>query len=325
MRKVLFLSLLLYVALFEVVAQALDRNKNDGPLPPMPIYSDTTQWYITNRNSDIDIFYIISTETGDYQQEGATCHFADTYTTSTRLPLLSEMQGVDNLLSGKLNFYSPYYRQCSMQTFASDSLLNCRLPVAMSDVRRAFDYYLHHLNGGRPFILAGYSQGGMIAIQLLKEMDQTTLDHLVACYIIGATISSQDLKECPAIKPAQNATDTGVTICYNSVRDASCALDLYHSSKVAINPVNWRTDSTVATLITEPSPIKPGIKQEKDTLSVHLDTASGLIFVDGFTATDYVLPIIGKQGCYHSREIWLYRNCLRSNMQARASAFRSKQ
>ena len=75
--------------------------------------------------------------------------------------------------------------------------------------------------------------------------------------------------------------------------------------------------------MTEPTPLLPVDQQKKDTLKVHLDTASNLIFVSGYTATDYVLPLIGCEGNYHSREIWLYRDQLRENMQQRVSAFRS--
>jgi hypothetical protein len=54
-------------------------------------------------------------------------------------------------------------------------------------------------------------------------------------------------------------------------------------------------------------------------MTVHLDKASGLLFVEGFTAQDYILPLIGVEGNYHSREIWLYRQQLRENMALRAA------
>ena len=228
------------------------------------------------------------------------------------------MQGVDALIGGSLNFYSPYYRQCSLQTFTSDSLLQARLPIATDDVRRSFRYYLHHLNGGRPFVLVGYSQGAMIMLQLMKEMDNATYSRMIAAYAIGATISQEILDANPRIVPARSADDTGVTICYNSVRNTSCVMMGWECSAVAINPVNWRTDATPATLITEPSPLIPLDQQQRDTLTVTLDPTSGLLLVDGFTGTDYILPLIGKEGNYHSREIWLYRDHLRDNIAQRA-------
>lgn len=312
------------ITIFAAVAVAAAQGGSsfcDEPLPIMPVYADSTQWHVTDRNAKVDVFYIISTEIGDYCIDGVTRHYSDTLYDSIRRLLLGEMVGVDRLVSGDLNFYSPYYRQCSLQLFTSDSLMRHRLIVPTCDVRRAFGYYLDYLNNDRPFIIAGFSQGAMIALQLLKEMDIDTRRRMVAAYIIGATITKEDIEHCPNIKPAQGADDTGVTICYNSVRDTHCVIPLLQSSAVAINPVNWKTDDTPAILITAPSPHEPVSDPTVDTLTVHLDVASGLLLVDGFTATDYVLPLIGREGCYHSREIWLYRDCLRQNMATRAAAF----
>ena len=295
------------------------RSVSDA-LPNEPDYSDSTQWYMNDRGGQADLFYIISTETGDYtRSEGTLCHYADTYNDSVRGPLRGEMTGVDHLLSGNLNYYSPYYRQCSLQSYASDSLTQARMPLPTGDVRRAFNYYLEHLNQGRPFILAGYSQGAIILLELLKEIDDSAINRMIAAYVIGATVD--DDARHPHIMAARRADDTGVTICYNSVRDAGCALPHFEYSAMAINPVNWRTDDTPATLTTEPSPHIPADRQQKDRLTVRLDPTTRLLFVDGYTGTDYVLPLIGKEGCYHSREVWLYREQLRLNMALRADSF----
>jgi len=296
------------------------RQTAEDFVPAEPNYDKPSQWYMTDRHGQADIFYIISTETGDYTNaDGSICHYANTYADSLRAPLLGEMKGVDTLLSGRLNFYAPYYRQCSLQSFGSDSVARERLPLAVDDVRRAFAHYLKNNNQGRPFILAGFSQGAVIALQLMSEMNDETYARMVAAYIIGTNISQEMLDNNSRIRPAQGADDTGVTICYNSVRDESCSL--WPRSAVAINPANWHTDSQEATIITEPSPLVPIDQQQKDTLKMHLDTASNLVIVSGYSAMDYVLPLIGKEGNYHSREIWLYRDQLRENMELRASAF----
>ena len=292
---------------------------SDGKsIPAAPDYQDSTQWYVTNRQAAADVFYIISTETGDYRlPNGEMCHWADTYSDSLRAPLYAEMLGVDTLISGRLNFFSPYYRQCSLQSFQSDSLTAERMPLATDDVRRAFKHYLKHQNGGRPFILAGFSQGAHIMLELLKEMDDHTYQKLIAAYAIGIAIH----ETAPHIVPAKRADDTSVTICYNSVRDTSCTMRGWEQSIMAINPVNWKTDSTRATLITEPSPLLPVAEQKQDTMTIHLDTTKGLLIVEGFTAQDYVLPLLGVEGNYHSREIWLYRDQLRENMALRAARY----
>lgn len=297
---------------------------DDGPLPAAPDYQDTSQWYITDRQAAADVFYIISTETGDYcTADGQVCHYADTYRDSLRAPLYGEMLGVDTLVSGRLNYFSPYYRQCSLQCFDNDSLAAIRITVPLDDVRRAFQYYLRHLNKGRPFILAGFSQGAHLMLELLKELDDSDYQRMIAAYAIGIVVSREEceVKDGKRIVAARGADDTGVTICYNSVRDTNCAMDGWQQGSIAINPVNWRTDSTAAILITEPTPWLPVAEQKKDTMTVRLDTATGLLIVEGYTATDYMLPLYGKEGNYHTREVWLYRDQLKENMALRASRF----
>ena len=297
-----------------------DASKVTSSLPAAPDYADSTQWYVSDRGAEADVFYVISVETGDYLlPDGTVCSYADTYRDSLRAPMTAEMAGVDTLVGGRLNFFSPYYRQCSLQSFTIDSLAKERQQLPTDDVRRAFDYYLHHINNGRPFVLAGFSLGSMIVTRLLGEMDRPTYSRMVAAYAIGSSISEQQLRESPFIRPAQGADDTGVTICYNSVSDPSAGM--WPRSAVAINPVNWRTDSTSASLAVVPSPLIPADQQEKDLLTVHLDPPSNLIVVEGYTADDYILPLIGCEGNYHSREIWLYAQQLKENIALRTKAF----
>ena len=304
---------------FCVIGMSCSQDKT---LPKAPVYSDASQWYITERNADADMFYIISTEIGDYTlEDGTVRHLADTYLDQTRQPMYGEMLGVDTLTSGRLNYYSPYYRQCSLNSFASDSI-SYRFNIALDDVRRAFAYYIDNQNNGRPFVLAGFSQGAMIVRELLKEMDESVYQRMVATYLIGIKVSEEELTTNPHLRQAQGATDTGVTICYNSMRGEDADYPTHNGSNVlAINPVNWRTDGSVATLITEPSPLKPVSEQTKDTMTVQLDTLSNLLLVSGYSATDYVLPLIGSQTSYHTREIWLYRDQLKENIQQRVDAF----
>lgn len=309
----------LFLLIAFLLAPALPASALREYIPMAPDYADTTQWYIRDRGAAVDVFYIVSTETGDYHRaDGTLAHFADTYADSTRLPLYGEMLGVDTLVSGRLNYFSPYYRQCSLQTFTNDSTAAARRPIAVGDVRRAFRYYLEHLNHGRPFILAGFSQGAGIMLDLLRELPDDAYHRLVAAYAIGNSITPAMAAD-PHIWPAQGADDLGVTICYNSVRTPECSF--FPRSAFCINPVNWRTDGLPATLINEPTPWRPRSEQQKDTMTVALDPVSNLLLVRGYSATDYMLPLKGKPGNYHTREIWLYSEQLKENMALRAATF----
>ena len=304
------------LALTSVVAVSCRKSQSVRPVavvPGPPAYSNATQWYVADRNAPVDIFYIISTETGDYTLGAQPCHFADTYNDSIRALLYGEMKGVDDILCGNFNFYSPYYRQCTLQTFASDSLVDSRLPLALTDVCRAFAYYLAHLNQGRPFILAGFSQGAAAVVDLMERLDSADYSRMVAAYVIGWRVTDADLARSPYLRAAKDSADLGVTVCYNSVRDNSCAIPMIsRGNRMAINPVNWHTDATPARLV---SPLSP------DTLTVALDTASLLLHVGGYTRTDYILPLIGREGNYHSLEISLYKQTLRRNVALRAERY----
>ncbi|MBR4804139.1 MAG: DUF3089 domain-containing protein [Bacteroidales bacterium] len=286
----------------------------DEVMPPVPDYADSSQWHIAFRNAPVDVFYIISTETGDYATaDGQICHYADTYVDSLRQPMLSEMTGVDELLCGNLNYFSPYYRQCTLESFTSDSLAQARFALSMKDVGNAFDYYIKNKNNGRPFILMGFSQGAMAVIELLKQMSDEVYSRMVAAYVFGWRITDNDLAQTSHIRPALDSADLGVTICYNSVRDNSCAIPLISDgNSIAINPVNWRTDATPATLV---SPISP------DTITATLDTISKLLVVDGYSREDYILPLIGREGNYHCLEISLYQSFLKRNIALRAERY----
>ena len=312
--------LILIITPINILAAINNSDSIVNCMPAAPDYNDATQWYHIDRKAAADIFYIISTETGDYYTpNGTLCHYADTYNDSLRLPMKGEMKGVDALISGRLNYYSPYYRQCSLQSFVNDTLAKSRLQLPTDDVRRAFNHYIEYENNGRPFIIAGYSKGAMIALSIINEMSDETFRRMVAAYIIGAIVTQQDIDLKKNIRGATAANDLGVTICYNSVKNASSTI--FKRSAIAINPVIWTTDTTPATLITVPSPKRKGIKQKKDTLNIHLDKASNLLFVDGYTGTDYILPLIGKEGNYHSKEVWLYREQLRKNIKLRTKTF----
>lgn len=303
MKRYLYLSLALAAAL------AACSPKGET-IPEEPDYADTTQWYVADRDAAVDVFYIVSTECDDYTLVGKPMHYADTRNDSIRALLYGEMEGVDRLLAGELNYYSPYYRQVTMETYTSDSLVEARMPLAYGDVRRAFDYYMEHYNNGRPFILAGFSQGAMAVVDLLNEMADSTYSRLVAAYVIGYKVTDTNAH----IRPAKDSADLGVTICYNSVRDNSCAVPILSDGNlVAINPVSWSTDATPATLI-DP--------RYGDTLTVTLDTASLLLHIDGYMRNDYMLPLIGCEGNYHCLEISLFSDVLRRNIALRAKSSR---
>lgn len=300
--------LALYIALLCIATVACKPKATTSPTID---YTDTTMWYTHERGCDVDLFYLASTETADYTHHGKAMHHADITLDSIRALLLAEMQGIDHMYGEGFNYFSPHYRQCTLETYTSDSLLSARAPLAMADVRRAFDYYLEHLNGGRPFILMGFSQGAQGVVELLRTMSDDAYSRMVAAYVIGWKVTDDDIAAARGhIRAAHDSTDLGATICYNSVRSPHCSIPIIsHGNRLAINPVNWRTDATPATWL-----------HDGDTLTATIDTTTRLMVVDGYTG-DYLLPLIGRDGNYHRLDITIYRQSLHHNMTLRASKF----
>ena len=148
----------------------------------------------------------------------------------------------------------------------------------------------------------------MAVVELLKHMSDETFNQLVAAYVMGYKITPQDTL-CSHIRPAQGELDTQVTICYNTVKDVRFVQPVIAASCVCINPVNWRTDATPATL--------------HDTISVTVAPEHVLV-VSGYSGSEYP-PYAGfiNVGDIHSCEPWLYSDCIRRNIQKRTQSFRN--
>lgn len=88
--------------------------------------------------------------------------------------------------------YAPRYRQAHGKAFVEPSPSGQRaIEIAYADVAAAFDAFLQRYNHGRPFILAGHSQGTVLATRLLREKiwPSAVKGRLVAAYLIGGPLT----------------------------------------------------------------------------------------------------------------------------------------
>jgi len=127
----------------------------------------TSAW----KDGQVDCFYVYP-----------TLNFSNRYWNA---PL--DHQGINELvdeliLPGQVSVFNaccrifvPRYRQATFYSFLR-TRKNGRaaLEVAGADVIAAFDYYMAHLNKGRPFFLAGHSQGALHVMRLLEERIEDT-------------------------------------------------------------------------------------------------------------------------------------------------------
>jgi hypothetical protein len=92
--------------------------------------------------------------------------------------------------------FAPRYRQASLfsQLIRRDDAKDAR-QFAYGDVRRAFDYYLDHDNGGRPVVIAGVEQGGALADRLVRDEIAARpglLNRIAAVYLIDTVALASD-------------------------------------------------------------------------------------------------------------------------------------
>lgn len=218
----------------------------------MPDYTAGSAWLNKPVKIDkpVDVFYIYPTIYVDKSPLNMDISREDLRDNARGL--LTAQAGI---YSPYANLFAPFYRQQSAATQSmeannggKDAFADPSFKIGYGDVERAFDHYIDHLNPDRPFLIAGHSQGSMVAVELMrKRMNDPILQkRLVAAYLIGYSVTRSDLKEYPQMKLAQGETDTGVIITYNTQGPNAKGSPVLLTDAVAINPLNWKTDNTPA-------------------------------------------------------------------------------
>lgn len=313
----------LFVWIFAVIlllcSTSSCRNKVAVYIPKAPDYSDSTMWTIADcdtAGTGADIFYVVSTWEEDWTtDDGRVCHYADVWNPVHREHMGTlEIDKVAAYMSPGNRFYAPFYRHTTIEAFMmnnEDSTMN-RARLAMNDVKAAFDHFQATREKTRPLIIAGFSQGGMAVVELLKHIDDETYSQLAAAYVLGYKVTPDDTLQTKHIKAAQGETDTGITICYNTVKDVKYINPVISNTIMGINPVNWRIDSIPATL--------------HDTITVTLSPKYHVLVVSGYSGSEYpAYKDFINVGDIHSCEPWLYSECLAKNIKVRSQEWRKKQ
>ena len=285
-------------------------------IPKAPDYDDPTMWVTADGDTDgtgADVFYVVSTWEDDWTTEdGRICHYADVWNPEHRAHMAElELNKIAAYMSPGNRFFAPFYRHTTIQAFMtnSDDSVYQRTRLSMEDVCKAFDLFQAQRDQTRPLIIAGFSQGGLAVVELLKHISDETYSQLAAAYVLGYKVTKADMEACSHIRPAEGETDTGVTICYNTVKDVKYVLPIIAGSDICINPVNWRTDDTPATL--------------KDTITITVSPEYHVLVATNYSASEYQ-PFRGflNVGDIHSCEPWLYSECLQENIKVRTKEWR---
>lgn len=319
MNKLIKIMLLLVLAAFCSLASAQE-----------PDYADMGSWayWRVGENKPADLFIV--------------CPTVDLGAGVNKNMSLSDNEAKKNFY-GALNMergiyeqhcrmYAPYYRQAVLADY--DLPANEAEPyfnLAYKDVRAAFVYYMQHENNGRHFVLAGFSQGAEMCLRLLKEFGNEGFvkNNMVACYAIGWRFTPQEAKQYPYIRPAQSADDLGTVIMFNSeAPEVTSSLMVPHGEKsFCINPLNWRTDGTMADKALNSgacfTDYSGSIKREVPQLTgCCIDTERGVLKVTDIDKKQYppVLSIF-TDGIYHLYDYQFFYRNLQQNVGLRINTF----
>ncbi len=249
-NSIVILALLAIASSCNLSNNSAQTSSNESP------WESDSAWYLSNTpksNDKIDLFYIVSTNVLSAEDENSNVAYQSQLTESDRKALDAEFRYVEKHFSqSDFNYFAPYYHQFTFEAINLAPEKYQKVYASVSDeICQAFDYYMEHQNNGRRYALVGFSQGGMLVLDLLKHMTDEQYNRMVAAYAIGYRITEEDCKN-KHICPAKGETETGVTISFNSALSTDGLWPLVAEDAVTcINPVNWKTDSTPATFTYE--------------------------------------------------------------------------
>jgi len=139
--------------------------------------------------------------------------------------------GQASVFNSCCRIFAPRYRQATFYSFLHKSANSRKaLTLAGDDILQAFDTYLKNWNKGRPFFLAGHSQGALHLIRLLEERINNTplVQQLVAAYPIGYQFPMDKFKRTlSSFSASTSATDLHSIITWDTYLERGKPLSLF--------------------------------------------------------------------------------------------------
>jgi hypothetical protein len=257
---------LLFFSLLGLLLQGCGSTKpstvfDQKNVPAAPDYTNLNYWAahpqkadpadrlpspsLSNRqdSTGVDVFFLYPTTYYDMRRPkpgwNASLDNAAINKRTDSIPILFQA----TIFNGAGRVFAPRYRQAHLHSFFTKDKKSAEqaLDVAYEDVRAAFLYYLEHWNEGRPFIIAGHSQGGRHGMFLLRDfIENTPLEQrLVAAYIVGWPVKPGFFQH---LKPCESPQETD---CFCTWRTWERKYALKHATEdsvICTNPVLWTTE-----------------------------------------------------------------------------------
>jgi hypothetical protein len=335
-KKTLFSAIkLLGLVMFLAAAYNCKKNNDDNTPPETTStatdYAVASHWLSApDAVKGVDVFYLYPTAWHKINTDDP--NICDIDNPSMLEGAASAFQRQATAFDTVANIYAPYYRQ-------ADATYTLSLPEAQRDTviggiptldaTVAFDYYIKHYNNGRPFILAGHSQGSNVLLFLLSGYLKDHPDvyaRMITAYVIGYPITQGFMDANPHLKYAEGPDDVGVVISYNTQStEVLPGTNPVVSDIVGlvINPISWTRDTTLATtaqglgsLMPDQSGVFTKVPQYADA---RVDPVQGVLICT--TAIDSTLVLGFGPGIYHSYDFPFYYFNLQENAMQRTFKF----
>lgn len=340
MKKRLMALFVVAMILTMIPSTLAFADETVAPVPDAPDYSKAECWYqIPEITKDVDTIYV-------YQTEYKTTNEGDPDYAPLNNPEMQE--GVKNIdhknqasvFEDATNLFIPYYRQCSFKN-AVDAWKNtgdvrtALTGLPYDDITAALNYYFESCNGGRPFILAGHSQGSAILTLVLEKYFKEHpeyYDRMVAAYVIGFSVTKDELEANPHLKFAAGESDTGVIVSWdvegpeNVEQNAPAIVHLPNA--ISINPLNWKLDETYAPASMNLGSLVPNEETGEYEIrnigaDAQVNTARGTVVTNAQYDNTSNAEFFGPQS-FHEDDYQIYYNNIKDNVAKRIVAYKNK-
>ena len=300
-------------------------------VPVATDYSRSAHWLSLPATVDkgVDVFYLYPTAWQKTNPTDPNVCQIDNASMKMGAPAVFALQATAFETVG--NIYAPYYRQAdaayilSVRPEERDEVMR---GIPKSDAIAAFDYYIEHYNSGRPFILAGHSQGSMVLMYLLSEYMKEhpqVYGRMIAAYVIGYSVTDDYLAKNPHLKFAKGPDDTGVIVSYNTQAPnvAANGNPVVLPGAIAINPITWTREETLAPIAEGLGSFMPDSKgvfrKVPQYADARVNNARGAVIT---TADSRGLYLAFGVGIFHVYDYLFYYYNIRENAANRTEHFR---
>ncbi|MBS9784116.1 DUF3089 domain-containing protein [Candidatus Gracilibacteria bacterium] len=203
-------------------------------------YTQSKNWikFEKTGTKECDVFFVHPTTYPD-KKEGMNASIETIESNDFTRQIVEKQAGA---FGKTCNIYAPKYRQASISVLElSVKERKKYIDFARRDVEKAFEYYMKEINKGKPYFIAGHSQGSNIIKDMLVEnTDIVPTKNLVGVYAIGYTITQKDINTI-GIPLAVTPTQTPGIITWNVIGKGGKSPTIEEGA-LCINPLDWTDD-----------------------------------------------------------------------------------